>query len=178
MYQSPYLCSSIFFCAVFRDGLNDICHVPDFVLAYNGGRFFFGCSSIHLNTSPFLKNAKKVNREMDFNRTTVSGSLTGVSPRPMLMGAPRNAVWAFNAGVSLCLLRCRRPHSRYACFAARCKSLGFSIEKRRHGAPAVRLGAKGTYPICPILRRRPPDGLSLSKCKQAVCCCVRNGKGG
>jgi len=29
-----------------------------------------------------------------------------------------------------------------------------SIEKKRHGAPAVRLGAKGTYPICPILRRR------------------------
>ena len=32
-----------------------------------------------------------------------------------------------------------------------------------HGAPAVRLGAKGTYPICPILRRRPPYGLSLSR---------------
>ena len=26
---------------------------------------------------------------------------TGVSPRPMLMGAPRNALRAFNAGVSL-----------------------------------------------------------------------------
>jgi len=25
---------------------------------------------------------------------------------------------------------------------------------KRHGAPAVRLGAKGTYPICPMLRRR------------------------
>ena len=66
---------------------------------------------------------------MDFNRTAVSSSLTGVSPRPMLMGAPRNAVWAFNAGVSLCLLRCRRPQSRYACFAARCRSLGFPQKK-------------------------------------------------
>ena len=28
---------------------------------------------------------------------------TGISPRPMLMGAPRNALRAFNAGVSLCL---------------------------------------------------------------------------
>jgi len=91
---------------------------------------------------------------MGFDRTAVSGSLTGVSPRPMLVGAPRNAVWAFNAGVSLCLLRCRRPQSRYACFAARCRSLGFSKEKKRHGAPAVWLGAKGTYPICPILHRR------------------------
>lgn len=100
---------------------------------------------------------------MGFNRTADSGSLTGVSPRPMLVGAPRNAVWAFNAGVSLFLLRCRRPQSRYACFAARCRSLGFSTEEKRHGAPAVRLGAKGTYPICPILRRRPPDGLSSSK---------------
>lgn len=59
----------------------------------------------------------------------------------MLVGAPRNAVWAFNAGVSLCILRCRRPQSRYACFAAWCRSLGFFIRKR-HGAPAVRLGAK------------------------------------
>lgn len=28
-------------------------------------------------------------------------SSTGISPRPMLMGAPRNALRAFNAGVSL-----------------------------------------------------------------------------
>ena len=31
-------------------------------------------------------------------------SSTGVSPRPMLMGAPRNALRAFNAGVSLSCL--------------------------------------------------------------------------
>ena len=31
----------------------------------------------------------------------VGCSSTGISPRPMLMGAPRNALRAFNAGVSL-----------------------------------------------------------------------------
>ena len=31
-------------------------------------------------------------------------SSTGISPRPMLMGAPRNALRAFNAGVSLSCL--------------------------------------------------------------------------
>ena len=38
---------------------------------------------------------------------------TGISPRPMLMGAPRNALRAFNAGVSLSYLRVfshRVPH--------------------------------------------------------------------
>ena len=38
---------------------------------------------------------------------------TGISPRPMLMGAPRNALRAFNAGVSLSCLRVlahRLPH--------------------------------------------------------------------
>ena len=40
-------------------------------------------------------------------------SSTGISPRPMLMGAPRNALRAFNAGVSLsclCILAYRLPH--------------------------------------------------------------------
>ena len=40
-------------------------------------------------------------------------SSTGISPRPMLMGAPRNALRAFNAGVSLSCLRVlahRLPH--------------------------------------------------------------------
>ena len=35
--------------------------------------------------------------------------------------------------------------------------------KKRHGAPAVWLGAKGTYPICPILRRGYLAPLSLSR---------------
>ena len=43
-------------------------------------------------------------------------SSTGISPRPMLMGAPRNALRAFNAGVSLSCLRVlahRLPHLFY-----------------------------------------------------------------
>ena len=56
---------------------------------------------------------------MGFDRTAASGSLTGVSPRPMLVGAPRNALWVFNAGVSLCILCCHRLQSRCACFTVR-----------------------------------------------------------
>ena len=40
-------------------------------------------------------------------------SSTGISPRPILMGAPRNALRAFNAGVSLsclCILAHRLPY--------------------------------------------------------------------
>ena len=40
-------------------------------------------------------------------------SSTGISPRPILMGALRNALRAFNAGVSLsclCILAHRLPH--------------------------------------------------------------------
>ena len=35
------------------------------------------------------------------NRRLVAASLTGISPRPMLMGAPHDALRASNAGVSL-----------------------------------------------------------------------------
>ena len=44
---------------------------------------------------------------------SVGRSSTGISPRPMLMGAPRNALRAFNAGVSLsclCIFAHRLPH--------------------------------------------------------------------
>ena len=39
--------------------------------------------------------------EMGIKRTADGISSTGISPRPMLVGAPRNALRAFNAGVSL-----------------------------------------------------------------------------
>ena len=38
-------------------------------------------------------------------------SSTGISPRPMLMGAPHNALRAFNAGVSLTLSVRHRPQA-------------------------------------------------------------------
>jgi len=40
----------------------------------------------------------------------------------------------------------------------------FSHREKRHGAPAAWLGAKGTYPICPMLRRRYLAPLSFSRC--------------
>lgn len=43
-------------------------------------------------------------------------SSTGVSPRPMLVGAARNALWAFNARVSLtCLYVVARKLPRLLC---------------------------------------------------------------
>lgn len=47
----------------------------------------------------------------------VGRSSTGISPRPMLMGAPRNALRAFNAGVSLSCLYVvahKLPHLFYS----------------------------------------------------------------
>ena len=43
-------------------------------------------------------------------------SSTGISPRPMLVGAARNALWAFNARVSLtCLYVVARKLPRLLC---------------------------------------------------------------
>ena len=51
------------------------------------------------------------------------------------------------------------------------------IEEKRHGAPAVWLNAKRTYPICPILRRRSLAPLSFSKNKMAVLLAVKRKRG-
>ena len=80
-------------------------------------------------------------------------------------------------GVSLCILRvvARKLPARFAAsvFVAR-SPMGGS-----HGAPAVWLGAKGTYPICPMLRRRYLAPLSLSRFRMALLPRQqRNGKGG
>ena len=53
----------------------------------------------------------------------------------------------------------------------------FSIKGKCHGAPTVWLGTKVTYPICPMLHRRPPIGLSLSKIRQAVTSICETEKG-
>ncbi|WP_294664620.1 hypothetical protein [uncultured Ruminococcus sp.] len=44
----------------------------------------------------------------------------------------------------------------------------FPVWKKRHGAPAVWLGAKGTYLICPMLRRRYLASLSLSRSRKGM----------
>ena len=95
-------------------------------------------------------------------------SSTGISPRPMLMGAPRNALRAFNAGVSLSCLRVlahRLPHLFYdpvlslTCLVG-VPSCGLATGSWRTGRPAQR---RQIVSVCLILRRRPPAGLSLSR---------------
>ena len=80
-------------------------------------------------------------------------------------------------GVSLCILRvvARKLPARFAAsvFVARSPMGGGS-----HGAPAVWLGAKGTYPICPILRRRYLASLSLSRSREKLRLYDSGGKGG
>ena len=59
---------------------------------------------------------------------------TGISPRPMLMGAPRNALRAFNAGVSLAERRSWpsvMPHTD-ANWLYRSPKVSFCVD---HGAP-------------------------------------------
>ena len=71
-------------------------------------------------------------------------SSTGISPRPMLMGAPRNALRAFNAGVSLSCLRIlahRLPHLFYgSVLSLTClvgvPSCGLATGSWRTGRPA------------------------------------------
>lgn len=102
------------------------------------------------------------------NRRLVAASLTGISPRPMLMGAPRNALRAFNAGVSLsclCILAHRLPHLfRGLVLSLTClvgvPSCGLATGSWRTGRTARH---KQIVSVCLILRRRPPAGLSLSR---------------
>ena len=95
-------------------------------------------------------------------------SSTGISPRPMLMGAPRNALRAFNAGVSLsclCIFAHRLPHLfRGLVLSLTClvgvPSCGLATGSWRTGRPAPR---RQIVSVCLMLRRRPPAGLSLSR---------------
>ena len=89
----------------------------------------------------------------------------------MLMGAAHNALWAFNARVSLTLPVCHRPQA--ATLALRSGAVRSSrssrwypscgLATRGHGAPAVWLGTNRNVSVCLILRRWPPNGLSLSR---------------
>ena len=95
-------------------------------------------------------------------------SSTGISPRPMLMGAPRNALRAFNAGVSLsclCIFAHRLPHLfrglvlSLACLVG-VPSCGLATGSWRTGRSAPH---RQIVSVCLILHRRPPAGLSLSR---------------
>ena len=64
------------------------------------------CSFILHDKIPFHKDSNE--------RGKTDGcwhSSTGISPRPMLMGTAHNALWAFNARVSLTLSVCHRPQA-------------------------------------------------------------------
>ena len=71
---------------------------------------------------------------------------TGISPRPMLMGAPRNALRAFNAGVSLSQTR---SHGRRAA-AHGCRpacSLACPVIWMGLGAPSDGSSGSEGYPL-------------------------------
>ena len=95
-------------------------------------------------------------------------SSTGISPRPMLMGAAHDALWASNARVSLSCLRIlahRLPHLFYgSVMSLTClvgvPSCGLATGSWRTGRPAPH---RQIVSVCLMLRRRPPAGLSLSR---------------
>ena len=64
----------------------------------------------------------------------------------------------------------RRRQAAMPVFRRRCWSLGYPNGEippgMRHGAPAAWLGTKGTYLICPMLRRRYLASLSFSRYKR------------
>ena len=95
-------------------------------------------------------------------------SSTGISPRPMLMGAAHDALRASNARVSLSCLHIiahRLPHLFYgpvlslSCLAG-VPSCGLATGSWRTGRPAPH---RQIVSVCLMLRRRPPAGLSLSR---------------
>lgn len=96
-------------CLFTRQRLNKIGDFPYFA---------FGCNclflSIRKTSFPVWINYIRQKAK----RAVVSCNLTGVSPRPMLMGAPRNTLRVFNAGVSLCRLVCRRPQAAKPVYGA------------------------------------------------------------
>ena len=88
-------------------------HTPDVIGRFCIQRIFLWpvdlagiCSFILHDKIPFHKNSNE--------RGKTDGcwhSSTGISPRPMLMGAAHNALWAFNARVSLTLPVRHRPQA-------------------------------------------------------------------
>ena len=97
-------------------------------------------------------------------------SSTGISPRPMLMGAPRNALRAFNAGVSLsclCILAHRLPHLfrglvlSLACLVG-VPSCGLATGSWRTGRPAPH---RQIVSVCLMLARLQREGYEIKRGK-------------
>ena len=106
---------------------------------------------------------------MSFNQTIVSCNLTGVSPLRGSHAALPIACDASNART----MAIRKYHYVSCVFVAHkllhlfhgAVLVAHSLWES-HGAPAVWLGARGTYLICPMLRRRYLALLSLSRNKK------------
>ena len=142
-----------------------------------GDDVFFMVVSIETNP-PFMGN--EITTKGNDKTDGCWRSSKGVSPPARFSCSPTHRLRRFERSdcgckvVSLCVLRvvaCKLPHLLYgAVFVAR-----HILSDIRHGVPAAQLGAKGTYPICPILRRRYLAPLSLSRCCDSLN--MWNGKG-
>ena len=108
-----------------------------------------------------------VNRKWAFHRTAAGNSSTGVSPRPILVGAPRNAVRAFNAGVSLSCLYGRRPQAAALALRRGVVRSAFPLRGKAVMAhPPSGSVQEECVRSCPMLRRHYFAPLSLSRSKQ------------
>ena len=106
---------------------------------------------------------------MGFSSAAAGNSSTGVSPRPMLVGAPRNAVRAFNAGVSLSSLYGRRPQTATLALRRGVVRSAFPLRGKAVMAHPPFGSVQGEcVRSCPILRRRYLAALSFSRSKQNI----------
>lgn len=123
--------------------------------------------------------AKRSVTKKGFNRAAVSTTSREFHPCSFKAALPIacDALNARTVAVKACLPSMRVVARKLlTCFPSRCCSL--VPQWGSHGAPSVWLGAKRTYPVCPILRRRYLASLSLSRCLWGCCGLERNGKGG
>ena len=96
----------------------------------------------------------------------------------MLVGAPRNAVRAFNAGVSLSCLYGRRPQAATLALRHGVVRSAFPLRGKAVMAhPPSGSVQRECVRSCPMLRRRYLAPLSLSRNIRGCCGLIRNGKG-
>ena len=131
-------------CLFTRQRLNKIGDFPYFA---------FGCNCLFLSIEkpPFPVWINYIRQKA--KRAVVSCNLTGVSPRPMLMGAPRNTLRVFNAGVSLCRLVCRRPQAAKLVL--------------RRGSSRSTFPQRGK-----AVMAYPPPGSVQTECTRCLLCCA------
>ena len=108
---------------------------------------------------------------MGYNQTVVSFNLTGISPLWRSAEVLPIACDAFNARTVAVreyhyIFCVSSPISCYTYFRRSVyRSASLCGKEKRHGALNLWLGAKGTYLICPILRRRYLAGFLCQRAK-------------